>query len=551
MKLHYFSAMLVAAMAAIACQPQDKAFEPKLEVDGITLTGGAVAVDAAGTSLSFSVTGNVAFTITSDKDWVEATPQSVGNADKNELKTNVTIAVNPNTAEEPRSAKVKIAADGNSALDYTFTINQASAKYEKTLRVLNSSGEEISEAVNVAASGADASVTVVSTVSWTAVSNVPWLTVEPASVTVENYEEISSAVKLNVSANTSAETRAATVTFIGEGIEPVALTVNQAANVVYTFNVDVRDVTTSAATVVCLPSDENVHYLISCEPVGYVNQFASDAELVAADIEYFRGVYGSNYGEYGFSSFEHLFYDGLCVYGNKSVSYNAMNDATDYVAYVFAVDDKLNLISDVFKKEFTTEKNTLEFYGNAMWTDVFTKKFFNVEMVTLPCDVYTDASRPGVFFFDSPYWYNNISSWFGLTPEEMKQYDGNYRQVYIEIDCSSPEAVTFAVQELGYALNPDEYGWYLGGGLEGAKGTYSNNTITFDAAALCAGMTKYQNGTLYPTVSNEGEVTFTVEITPGGSPAKPASVALAKTKAGHFTKMSAQRIAPAKSIAIR
>ena len=300
-----------------------------------------------------------------------------GNADKNELKTNVTIAVNPNTAEEPRSAKVKIAADGNSALDYTFTINQAAAKYEKTLRVLNSSGEEISEAVNVAASGADASVTVVSTVSWTAVSNVPWLTVEPASVTVENYEEISSAVKLNVSANTSAETRAATVTFIGEGIEPVALTVNQAANVVYTFNVDVRDVTTSAATVVCLPSDENVHYLISCEPVGYVNQFASDAELVAADIEYFRGVYGSNYGEYGFSSFEHLFYDGLCVYGNKSVSYNAMNDATDYVAYVFAVDDKLNLISDVFKKEFTTEKNTLEFYGNAMWTDVFTKKFFN------------------------------------------------------------------------------------------------------------------------------------------------------------------------------
>ena len=239
MKLHYFSAMLVAAMAAIACQPQDKAFEPKLEVDGITLTGGAVAVDAAGTSLSFSVTGNVAFTITSDKDWVEATPQSVGNADKNELKTNVTIAVNPNTAEEPRSAKVKIAADGNSALDYTFTINQAAAKYEKTLRVLNSSGEEISEAVNVAASGADASVTVVSTVSWTAVSNVPWLTVEPASVTVENYEEISSAVKLNVSANTSAETRAATVTFIGEGIEPVALTVNQAANVVYTFNVPV------------------------------------------------------------------------------------------------------------------------------------------------------------------------------------------------------------------------------------------------------------------------------------------------------------------------
>ncbi len=39
MKLHYFSVMLVAAMAAIACQPQDN-FEPKLEVNEITLTGG-------------------------------------------------------------------------------------------------------------------------------------------------------------------------------------------------------------------------------------------------------------------------------------------------------------------------------------------------------------------------------------------------------------------------------------------------------------------------------------------------------------------------------
>ncbi len=36
MKLHYFSVMLVAAMAG---QPQDN-FEPKLEVNEITLTGG-------------------------------------------------------------------------------------------------------------------------------------------------------------------------------------------------------------------------------------------------------------------------------------------------------------------------------------------------------------------------------------------------------------------------------------------------------------------------------------------------------------------------------
>ena len=67
---------------------------------------------------------------------MEITPPSVENNDKKDLKKTITVKINPNTAEEARSAKVKIAPDGNSALDYTFTINQAAAKHDKSLEVL-------------------------------------------------------------------------------------------------------------------------------------------------------------------------------------------------------------------------------------------------------------------------------------------------------------------------------------------------------------------------------------------------------------------------------
>lgn len=354
MKLHYFSVMLVAAMAAIACQPQDN-FEPKLEVNEITLTGGAVSVEAVGTSLSFSVNSNVSYTISSDKDWVEITPPSVENNDKKDLKKTITVKINPNTAEEARSAKVKIAPDGNSALDYTFTINQAAAKHDKSLEVLTTGLEAVTE-INAEAAAVSAPIMVVSTVSWTAASNVSWITIDPSSVTVENYEETPTAVKINIAANPGTEPRDGTVTFVGEGVDPVTLSVSQDARIVYTFDVNVTDITTSSATIACTPSDQNVHYLISCESPRYVNQFASGEELAAADIEYFRNRYGSIYEELGFTSFEDLFLRSLCVTGSKAASFDQLDSSTDYIAYVFAVDSELNVISDVFKKAFRTEE---------------------------------------------------------------------------------------------------------------------------------------------------------------------------------------------------
>lgn len=350
--------MLIAALAAAACQPQTPDFKAALEVSGITLTENAVSAEATGSNITFTVTSNVAYTVTADKEWVKASPASVENADKKEIKKTITLTVEPNTVEEARTATVKIAAEGNSALDYTFTVRQGAAKFDKSLEVLTTGLAPITGPVAAGASEGSASVMVVSTVSWTATPSASWLTVEPASMKIENYEETPTTVKFNIGANTAAEAREATVTFKGEGVDPVSVKVSQEGKKVYTFNVTVSDITATGVSVTYTPSDANIHFLPSCEKASYVEQFSTGEELAAADMEYFENAYGSSYGNYGFDSYESLFLNGLCQTGTYRWDLDEMDPETKYVAYVFAVDENLNVVSDVFKKEFTTPEAT-------------------------------------------------------------------------------------------------------------------------------------------------------------------------------------------------
>ena len=231
MKTKLFFALLIAALAALACQPSDPAFEPSLEVSGTAIEQATAA--AAGETLTFAVKSNLAYTVSSDMDWATVSPAVVENADKKELTTTISVTVDPNTTEEGREAAIKISTDGYSLLDYTFTVKQSAAQYEKSLVVLNSDLTTISGAFDVEAADANVAVMVVSTVSWTATvaPGAEWLAVEPASVTVENYEETPTVVTLKIADNNTADAREATVTFAGEGVEDVVVTVKQEANI--------------------------------------------------------------------------------------------------------------------------------------------------------------------------------------------------------------------------------------------------------------------------------------------------------------------------------
>lgn len=297
-----------------------------------------------------------------------------------------------------------------------------------------------------------------------------------------------------------------------------------------TIALEVTEITQTGALVLCTPSNETAHYIISVEKASYVDQFSSDEELVQADLDYYCEYYASDYADYGFSSIEDLVYNGLGHAGYYEDDWAGyLQAATDYVAYAFAIDEDLNLLSpEVTKVPFSTlEEEALDatYLGVAIWHDAFVSTVFDMEgeNLDLPVDVYEDNYMPGCFYFDSPYNYANIAAWFGLTPEEMEQYTGNWKKAVISIDASNPSKVYMPYQELGCSLN-SQYGWMSGGatyqGETLSTGVYANDQIVFDGL-MYVGLQKYNGGTPLAWVNEEGG-SFVIDM-----PAKSAAPAKA------------------------
>jgi len=323
-------------------------------------------------------------------------------------------------------------------------------------------------------------------------------------------------------------------------------TVEAPSNV--TIEVAVSDITHNSANAKFTPSSDSVYYLYSIESPGWVDQFETTADLAAADLNYWKSKYGETYSNYGFDSIEDLILTGLCKKGEYTYAADGLNPESKYYAYAFALDSQLNVISDVAITSFNTQakpESNLQFYGTAIWHDVFVSTIFNMDgkNIDLDCDVYTDSNAPGKYYFDSPYWYDNIASWFDLEPENMKQYTANYKEVMLEIDCSDPTKVICPLQSLGVMMS-SSYG-IVSGGFSGGYtvdnyGVFDDATKTITFAAdgsrkVLWSMTAYSNGgTKASTLAND----FTVVITPGGSSIKPASVVPTSVKNGKSNRSS-------------
>lgn len=293
-----------------------------------------------------------------------------------------------------------------------------------------------------------------------------------------------------------------------------------------TFSITHSNITYNSADFTIRATPSTVHYYADLVQSSVIASYG--ASFVASTL---LNNYAKQYGV-------EAVYEQICEPGTYNSTWEDLDPETEYTAFAVAVDEELNLVSDVATGSFTTlEEPNRQFYGNAVWHDVFVSTIFNMEgkVIDMPCDVYTDPDTPGVFYFDSPYNYANIASWFGLTPEEMKQYT-NWKRVTIAIDCSDPDAVKMPVQELGVSMS-STYGYVSGGMYYGNAtydnfGTYADNTITFvgDGATKYVywSMANYSSGQL--RVSKLAE-DFTVEITEGGSPVYPdAVVATSKAK---------------------
>ena len=327
------SAMLAALVCAVACTTTGPVSEPKLNVEGLSLgTGNEVVVPAAGLDVTFSITSNLGYTVTSSQSWASVTPAAVSNEDGKDVKTAVTVAVAANETAEAREAVIKVVTEKNPALDYSFTVKQSAGKEPVSFYVTTTDLKEITAPIEVAEKATSASVIVVSNVSWTASSDQTWLTVSPASATIEN-EEVPTTVSFEVKANSVTEVRTANVTFTVEGAEPVVVSVSQAAKKFYTFELSVSDITSSGAVINVIPSDKEVIYAVSVYASSLFSKFETLGSLISYDLasteEYASGkgyTLGSYFTEYGYS-------------GDVEDDWRGYLDSeTDYTAVVYAVE---------------------------------------------------------------------------------------------------------------------------------------------------------------------------------------------------------------------
>lgn len=350
-----FLVVLAALVCAVACQTQSPEVEPALNVEGLTLAAGnTVAVAAEGTDLNFTVKGNVAYTVSSNQSWAAVTPASVDNPDSKDLSTAVKVAVAANGDSQAREALIKITTEKNPALDYSFTIKQAGNEPAgPSLQVLTTEMAEITAPIEVDANSASASLLVISNVSWTASSNAEWLTVEPASLTIENSEETPATVSFKIEQNDGTESRTATVTFSGEGIEDVVVTVSQAG--VCTFELSISDVSSTGAVISAIPSYKDVIYEIQLLSTATFEKYSVEQIIpllldeTEADVAEYGYTLASYYTEYG--------YKGDVV---EDYFVGKLTPQTSYTFIVFALSIEDETVTPYINGAKTIEFTTLE-----------------------------------------------------------------------------------------------------------------------------------------------------------------------------------------------
>lgn len=459
----------------------------------------------------------------------------------------LTVRMDMNNSLKPREGSFTYKLKDAPADVKTVKVTQAAAeKVVIHFDVVDAEGAAVTEAE--AESGeTTVSVTVKTNAPFTSVASETFVTVDPASDENAELEEKVMTVTLKVAANPTSEERSATVTFSATNkadadFEDYVITVKQAPY--YTVALATTNVTYDTVAWTATPNGDSFPYLVDMMKASYASTL-TDQQLFDEEIEYYEEL-----GEKYSMTLEEVL-DILAYVGEDSSAFEKLKAETEYQLYAMPYvyeDGKASLIGDVTRLNVTTLEDPFKFWGTAVWHDVFVSTIFDMEgsTIDMPCDVYTDATQPGKYFFKSPYNYANIASWFDSTPEEMKQYTGNWKDVMLELDATNEAKVKMAIQDLGVSMS-SSYGWISGGMYYGAPsydnyGTLAENTFTFvgdgSTKYVYWSMEKYSNGALKVSklASN-----FTVKMTKGGSPVYPSAV-----KAAPASKRTVNRAAEAK-----
>jgi len=216
MKTHLISvfATLLALITIVSCEEEKPA-----PVFNVGLTQTEVTVNADGGNISFSVTSNVAWKVSTNASWINSDITTQGESDK-ETTTKVTVTISPNDSYSERSATFTVSANGMG--ETTVTVTQK-GMISKIINVKDASGKAISS-IETTFLGGEMELKLTSNAESISLSSeASWL-----SITSGTYKpSIACTVSLNIEENKGSD-RSTTITISGAGVEtPVTLTVTQ------------------------------------------------------------------------------------------------------------------------------------------------------------------------------------------------------------------------------------------------------------------------------------------------------------------------------------
>ena len=125
--------------------------------------------------------------------------------------------------------------------------------------------------------------------------------------------------------------------------------------------------------------------------------------------------------------------------------------------------------------------------GKGTITDGFLMDLFGEDDVTLACDVYEEATTPGLYMVTG-FQLELCAAFYEMDPSELAPYEGyNWWNAEIVVDATDPTAVFISEQDYGIYVN-SSYGYVM---IETAKsGTLADGAITFPAKEMYIGLTK-------------------------------------------------------------
>ena len=175
---------------------------------------------------------------------------------------------------------------------------------------------------------------------------------------------------------------------------------------------------------------------------------------------------------------------------------------------------------------YTTEKlpyvwNSL---GKGTLTDGFLMSDWELDDVTVACDVYEEDKTPGLYMITG-FQLELCAAFYGTDAETLRPYegeDGNWFNAQIVIDATNPEAVTIAQQPYGIYTN-STYQYAIIFSV--APGTLADGAITFPAKGLAIGYSG--NGKAYYANPN-GTFKITLPETPAPTLSIPATGTIKK-----------------------